>query len=336
MYYEVPQTPFAKIIRSFFLPKRNALDFAVPEGYFLVPTSSGKSAMHLILEWLHHKGVLASRMDSILVPEWMGAWVYKTMHSFGFPETTFTPRTKVLWVYHQYGFPQHMDAIVKTAREQNLIVIEDCAHAIDSYYHGKRLGTIGDFGILSFSKFVPSLMGGAILTRDPKARDFFLSRARSQRQFYAPACFWSKYYDDMTHQAPRAQELLKTSYALYPYHATMTRTVQNLVAASLDTLSRRRENYQIVKNILKGNPWIDSLEDDVLPYVVPIYNPPEALSHVVECIKAADMYSGFYHFDKNRNLLEPQLVKVAWLPIHQEIPRTVIETVSGNLKRILI
>jgi len=173
MYYEIPQTPLAKIIRSFLLPKSNALDFTVPEGHFLVPTSSGKSAMHLILEWLHHKGVLTSRMDGILVPEWMGAWVYKTMHSLGFPETTFTPRTKVLWVYHQYGFPQRMDAIVKIAREQNLTIIEDCAHAIDSYYQGKRLGTIGDFGILSFSKFVPSLMGGAILTKDPKARDFF-------------------------------------------------------------------------------------------------------------------------------------------------------------------
>jgi len=335
MYYEVPKTPLPKILHDFLILKRKALDFAVKEGYFVIPTASGKSSMHLILEWLRFKGILTSRMDEIMVPPWMGAWVYKTMHSHGFPQMVLTPQTKVLWVYHQYGFPQDMDAIQKVARERNLIVIEDCAHAINSYYQDARLGTIGDFGIFSFSKFVPSLMGGAIVTKDENARDFFLSRIEKKRPLYSLFCFWSKYFDDVTHYAPLAQELLKTSYALYSYHMSMTRTVQNLVASSLESLNKRKENYATVKRILKGNLWIDSLETDILPYVVPIAGTPEELSHIVNVIKGTGLYSGLYHFDENRNLLEPRLISVAWLPIHQGIPTKIIEEVSTKIKEVL-
>ncbi|MDP3770244.1 MAG: DegT/DnrJ/EryC1/StrS family aminotransferase [bacterium] len=335
MYYEVPQTTFLNILRNFFLPRQRELDFAVKEGYVVIPTASGKSAMHLVFEWLRFKGVLTSRMDEILVPQWMGAWIYKTMHSYAFPRTEFSPKTKVLWVYHQYGFPQNMDAIMNTARERNLVVVEDCAHALESDYKGHRLGTIGDFGIFSFSKFVPSLMGGAVVTNNKEARDFFLARVHRSRTRYAPFCFWSKYADESSHHARFAEELLKTSYTLYSYYVSMTRTVYNLIAGSLGLLNNRKKNYAIVKRVLKGNTWIDSLEEGVLPYVVPIHATPDKLSQIVQVIKDSHLYSGDYHFDKNRNLMNPQFIKVAWLPIHQNIPADVIEKVSMKIKNIL-
>ncbi len=335
MYYEVPQISFATIFQNFFIPKRKKLDFFVKEGYFVIPVASGKSAMHLILEWLRFKGVLGSRMDEILVPQWMGAWVYKTIHSHAFPHTVLTPRIKAIWVYHQYGFPQQMDAIMAMAQERNLVVIEDCAHALESSYHGSRLGTIGDFGFFSFSKFIPSLMGGAIITRDKEARDFFLARTRRMRKCYAFFCFWSKYIDECTHHARVAEELLKTSYAVYSYHVSMTRTVQNLVAGAFGQLSGRKENYAIVKRVLKGNAWIDALEDDVLPYVLPIYGTPDELARIVDAIKDSGLCSGIYHFDEKRNLLNPRFISVAWLPIHQGIPGDLIEKVSVKIKNIL-
>ncbi len=334
MYHEVPQTTCSRILRNFLFSKRK-LDFFVKDGYFVIPVASGKSAMHLVLEWLRVKGTLTSRMDEILVPPWMGAWVYKTMHSHVFPQTVLTPQTKVLWIYHQYGFPQDMDTIMKTAKERNLIVIEDCAHALESNYKGSRLGTIGDFGIFSFSKFVPSLMGGAIVTRDGAARDFFVNRTRASRMRYAAFCFWSKYGDESSSHSRFAEELLKTSYALYSYHVSMTRTVRSLVASSIGFLGKRKRNYEIVKRILKENKWIDSLEEDVLPYVVPIYASTDRIAEIVKVIRDSCLYSGTYHFDENRNLLDPRFVTVAWLPIHQEIPADVIEKVSMKIKDIL-
>lgn len=335
MYYEVPHTSLAAILGHFFFPGRKTFDFAVEDGYFVIPTASGKSAMHLILEWLRLKGVLTSRMDEIFVPQWLGAWVYKTMHSYAFPHTVLTPRTKVIWVYHQYGFPQDMDAIRAFAQERNLVVIEDSAHALASHYKGSRVGTIGDFGIVSFSKFLPSLMGGAIITKDKDARDFFFSRIGTSRTRYAPFCFWSKYADEVSHHARCAEELVKTSYALYSYHVSMTRTVQNLVVGSLGALENRKKNYAIMKRVLRGNQWIDSLEETVLPYVVPLYGTPDQLSRMMRVLKDAHLYSGIYHFDENRNLFAPKFIKVVWLPIHQGIPGEVIEKVCAEIKNIV-
>ena len=335
MFSEVPQVSLGTIFRTFVLPQRSDLHFRMPEGYFVIPTSSGKSAMHLVLEWLRHTGVLTSRMDEILVPQWMGAWVYKTMHSHGFPQILPTMRTKVIWVYHQYGFAQDMDAILDFAHRHNCIVIEDCAHALESNYKGLRLGTIGDFGIFSFSKFLPSLMGGAIITKNQEARDYFLNRIGASRTLYAPFLFWSKYFDEYTHHAPFAQELLKTSYSLYAYQTAMTRTVQNLIARSLASLQSRKENYTVVKRVLKGDEWTDSLDAHALPYVVPLRGSEEELSRIVAVIRDAQIYSGIYHFDKNQNVLKPQWVKVAWLPIHQDIPAKIIGAVSAKIKNIL-
>ena len=43
-----------------------------------------------------------------------------------------------------------MDAILRIARKPKLIVVEDCAHALEAEYHGQKAGTFGTAGCLSF------------------------------------------------------------------------------------------------------------------------------------------------------------------------------------------
>lgn len=76
-----------------------------------------------------------------------------------------TPRTKAIVPVHFAGYPCDMDAIMKIARENNLKVIEDCAHAIETTYKGRHVGTIGDFGCFSFyvTKNVSTGEGGMVL-----------------------------------------------------------------------------------------------------------------------------------------------------------------------------
>ncbi|MBP8301731.1 MAG: aminotransferase class I/II-fold pyridoxal phosphate-dependent enzyme, partial [Planctomycetes bacterium] len=59
-----------------------------------------------------------------------------------------TPRTKALLPVHFAGRACDMDALMAIAREHNLKVIEDCAHAIETEYRGQKAGTIGDLGVL--------------------------------------------------------------------------------------------------------------------------------------------------------------------------------------------
>jgi dTDP-4-amino-4,6-dideoxygalactose transaminase len=65
-------------------------------------------------------------------------------------ESLITPRTKVIVVVHYCGIACEMDRIMELAEKNNLVVIEDAAHAIDSFYKGKPLGSIGHFGTFSF------------------------------------------------------------------------------------------------------------------------------------------------------------------------------------------
>lgn len=65
-------------------------------------------------------------------------------------EALITPRTKVIVPVHYAGVACDMDAIMAVAKKHNLLVVEDAAQAIDSYYKGKPLGGIGHLAAFSF------------------------------------------------------------------------------------------------------------------------------------------------------------------------------------------
>ena len=77
-----------------------------------------------------------------------------------------TSRTKAILPVHFAGRPCNMDAIMEIASRHDLKVIEDCAHAIETEYKGRKAGTFGDFGCFSFyvTKNVITGEGGMVLT----------------------------------------------------------------------------------------------------------------------------------------------------------------------------
>jgi dTDP-4-amino-4,6-dideoxygalactose transaminase len=78
-----------------------------------------------------------------------------------------TERTRAVLPIHFAGRACNMDALSAIVQEHNLSLIEDCAHAIETEYHGRRAGTFGDFGCFSFyvTKNVITGEGGMVLTR---------------------------------------------------------------------------------------------------------------------------------------------------------------------------
>jgi dTDP-4-amino-4,6-dideoxygalactose transaminase len=83
-------------------------------------------------------------------------------------EAAITPRTRAIIPVHFAGRPCDMDRIMAIARKHDLVVIEDCAHAIETEFHGAKAGTFGDFGCFSFyvTKNVITGEGGMIIGRD--------------------------------------------------------------------------------------------------------------------------------------------------------------------------
>ncbi|MBN2284724.1 MAG: DegT/DnrJ/EryC1/StrS family aminotransferase [Deltaproteobacteria bacterium] len=79
-----------------------------------------------------------------------------------------TARTKAVIPVHMCGAPARIDRIMELAREHNLLVLEDNAQSIGGGLNGKKLGTFGDMGILSFDyyKTITTGEGGMVLTND--------------------------------------------------------------------------------------------------------------------------------------------------------------------------
>ena len=69
---------------------------------------------------------------------------------------------------HTYGHPVDLDGLLDVARDFNIVLIEDAAESLGSFYHGQHTGTFGLLGTLSFNgnKTITTGGGGAILTND--------------------------------------------------------------------------------------------------------------------------------------------------------------------------
>jgi len=83
-------------------------------------------------------------------------------------EAAVTDRTRMVVPTHLWGLPCDMAPILEIAERYNLIVIEDCAHALGATYQGQQVGTFGHAAFFSFQTLKPlnSYGGGMAITRD--------------------------------------------------------------------------------------------------------------------------------------------------------------------------
>lgn len=84
-------------------------------------------------------------------------------------QASITPNTKAIIPVHFTGQPAELDEIMQIAREHNLIVIEDAAHALGATYKNRSIGAIGDMTMFSFHpvKHITTGEGGMITTNNP-------------------------------------------------------------------------------------------------------------------------------------------------------------------------
>lgn len=81
-------------------------------------------------------------------------------------EEKITSKTKAILITHYGGNSCEMDQIMTIARKNKLMVIEDCAHAIGSFYKSKHVGTFGETGSFSFyvTKNITTGEGGVVIS----------------------------------------------------------------------------------------------------------------------------------------------------------------------------
>jgi len=150
---------------------------------FAVPLSSATAGLHLAMLALQ----LKPGDEVITTPLTFAATVSMIVQGGGTPvladiepgtlnidvrqmRKKITPRTRALLPVHFAGQPCDMDPIFELAREFNLAVIEDAAHAIGTEYKGARIGSLDSVSVFSFHpiKNITTGEGGMVATRDER------------------------------------------------------------------------------------------------------------------------------------------------------------------------
>lgn len=104
-------------------------------------------------------------------------------------EPLINEHTKVIAVVHYAGVAVDMDKVMALAEKHNLLVVEDAAHCIDSYYKGKPLGSIGHLGAFSFheTKNISSGEGGMCVINDERfvrRAEIIWEKGTNRAEFY--------------------------------------------------------------------------------------------------------------------------------------------------------
>lgn len=98
-------------------------------------------------------------------------------------------KPKAIIAVHLYGNPYKVDEIHAVANRYEIPVIEDSAEALGSTYKGKKCGTFGTFGILSFNgnKIITTSSGGALISNSKELKEkaiFYATQSKDKAVHY--------------------------------------------------------------------------------------------------------------------------------------------------------
>jgi perosamine synthetase len=152
-----------------------------------------------------------------------------------------TSRTRAIYVTHLYGNLCEMDEIAEIAKDHGLLIIEDAAEALGSGYHGKRAGTMGDFGVFSFhgTKTITTGEGGMFVTNRTDLYETVTMLNSHGRNPRNPKQFWC--------------EIIGYKYKLSNIQAAIgcaqMERIEELVARKREIFSVYQEAFQRIKGV---------------------------------------------------------------------------------------
>ncbi|EAJ2862548.1 UDP-N-acetylbacillosamine transaminase [Campylobacter coli] len=154
-------------------------------------------------------------------------------------------KPKALILTHLYGNVAKMDEIVKICEKENIILIEDAAEALGSFYKGRALGTFGEFGAYSYNgnKIITTSGGGMLIGKDKQK----IERAR----FYSTQA---------------RENCLHYEHLDYGYNYRLSNVLGAIGVAQMEVLEQRvlkkREIYEWYKEFLGDSfVFLDELEN---------------------------------------------------------------------------
>lgn len=221
-------------------------------------------------------------------------------------EALITPRTKAIVPVHYAGVACDMDRIMEIANRHNLIVVEDAAQAIDSYYKGKPLGSIGHLSAFSFheTKNIIAGEGGMLCINDER----FIRRAE---------IIWEK--------GTNRAEFFRGEVNKYGWVDTGSSFLPSEVIAAFlwaqlehldDIQSRRKHLWELYNTCL--SPLTSNLSSKLALPVIPSYATNNAHMFYLVCNSLEDRTALIQHLKDNGVLAVFHYLSLHSSPYYQD------------------
>lgn len=215
-------------------------------------------------------------------------------------EALITPRTKAIVPVHYAGIACNMDGIMEIARRHNLFVVEDAAQAVESFYKGKPLGSLGHLAAFSFheTKNIISGEGGMLTVNDMN----FIKRAEIIRE------------KGTNRSAFFRGEVDKYSWIDVGSSFLPADTIAAFLYAQLESIEKiQRKRKAIWQQYRLGLQWIEDEGHARLPFV-PEYATNNAHMFYILCNSLRERMTLIKH------LKEKQIGAVFhYLPLHKSL-----------------
>jgi dTDP-4-amino-4,6-dideoxygalactose transaminase len=210
---------------------------------------------------------------------------------------------------HYFGFVQsEVNAIVNLCRENNVLLIEDCAHSLTSSYYGVPLGSLGDFGLFSLHKTLPVSSGGIL-------------RVNNKKYFFIPPL-------EDSERIPQ-------------------NVLESFCSSRLTQISHvRRRNFLLLARYLKGLDGIEvlhpKLNDGIVPQSFPILinNQEREKVYFAMIEKGVRVIALYYQLIEQITLQDHPVAcdlssRILNLPIHQDLSPNNIRLMADILSDVI-
>ena len=200
-------------------------------------------------------------------------------------------KPKAIIVVHLYGMPAKIAEICTIANEYDILLIEDAAEALGSTYKGRKCGTFGDFGILSFNgnKIITTSGGGALVCKNEESKKRAIYLATQARDIAA-----------------------HFQHSEVGYNYRMSNVLAGIGRGQMEVLDKhiglRRANQQFYKKIFSEVPGITVFEEPNAAYFS---------NHWLSSITIDKTKTGFSREDLRLSLWEDIIEsRPLWKPMH--------------------
>ena len=254
-----------------------------------------------------------------------------------------TVKTKAIIVVHMAGYPCEMREIQKICKDNNIFLIEDCAHALGSRYNDKHLGNFGICGVFSFypTKQITTGEGGMIISNKKSfykklkiLKAFGINKDikdRKKQGDYDVKSLGLNYRMTDFQAALGYQQIKRYKYALIKRKILAKRYIKNLSKITdIDFTNFTNENsyfvFQIFVKKSKRDILLKILKDKKIGVSVHYMRPLHDMTY----------YKKKYNFKKNNyiNSLNYAQRNIS-LPVHPNLKVSEIDKICETIKEYI-